>query len=80
MKLPPQLEPHKLKKPAPNDSVFIYSPLNLARKNSRAQSITEYGKSLAKQSLQDYCFFIFTTFIHVCRQLIVRRLDVYDMI
>ena len=42
-KLPPQLEPHKLKQVLPIDSVFIYSPMNFNRQVTRSLSITEYG-------------------------------------
>ena len=44
MKLPPQLEAHKLKQDTPSDSVFIYSALNLPRKDSTTQLIAQYGE------------------------------------
>lgn len=44
LKLPPQLEPHKIKQVLPRNSVFIYSPMNFNRQLSRKHSITEYGR------------------------------------
>lgn len=55
MKLPTQLEAHKVKLNVPNDSVFIYSPMNLPRKDSTTQLITQYGEESALPIYQHKC-------------------------